>query len=207
MPIWTEVVDRFRGKRSLARLTMDELDREKIKLDLQERKQIQRTQQLEREKEKFFAQGLRESSDQMKLYYSRKVKELDSDVRLNDRVLSALSHKVRIYNGIVSMKKWMQVLSEDKKSLLNKLSLAEVSQWIEQNTVNGELRETQLNRLLDEVERGTGVVADVDANEEADVQKIFGLMKNAPIDVKAPEDIARDSMSEVNTILREREAA
>lgn len=207
MPIWTEVVDRFRGKRSLARLTMDELDREKIKLDLQERKQIQRTQQLEREKEKFFAQGLRESSDQMKLYYSRKVKELDSDVRLNDRVLKALSHKVRIYNGIVSMKKWMQVLSEDKKSLLNKLSLAEVSQWIEQNTVNGELRETQLNRLLDEVERGTGVVADVDANEEADVQQIFTLMKNAPMDIKAPEDIARDSMSEVNTILRERESA
>jgi hypothetical protein len=199
-------VDRFRGKRSLERLTMDELDREKIKLDLQERKQIQQTQTLERQKEKFFAQGLRESSDQMKLYYARKVKELDADVRLNDRVMRALSHKVRIYNGIVSVKRWMQILSEDKKSLLNKLSLAELSQWIEQNTVNGELRETQLNRLLDEVERGTGVVADVDANEEADVQQIYGLMKNAPIDVKPPEEIARDSMAEVNTILREREA-
>ena len=204
MPVWTEVVDRFRGKRSLQRLTMEELDREKIKLDLQERKQIQQTQQLEREKEKFFAQGIRESSSQMKLYFARKVKELDSDVRLNDRVLKALSHKIRVYNGIVSVKKWMQVLSEDKKSLINKLSLAELTQWIEGNTVDGELRQQQLDGLVSAVESGTGVIADVDSNEEADVQKIFELMNNAPIDIKAPEDIAKDSMPEVNTILRER---
>ena len=204
MPVWTEVVDRFRGKRSLTRLTMEELDREKIKLDLQERKQIQQTQTLERQKEKMFAQGLRESSDQMKLYYARKVKELDSDVRLNDRVLRALSHKIRVYNGIVSVKKWMQVLSEDKKSLINKLSLAELTQWIEKNTVDGELRQQQLDGLVDVVEQGTGVIADVDANEESDIQQIFSVMKNAPIDIKAPEDIARDSMPEINTILRER---
>jgi hypothetical protein len=183
---------------------MEEVDREKIKLDLQERKQIQQTQQLERDKEKFFAQGIRESSDQMKLYYARKVKEIDSDVRLNDRVLKALSHKIRVYNGIVSVKKWMQVLSEDKKSLLNKLSLAELSQWIEGNTVDGELRQQQLDGLVDAVESGTGVIASVEANEEADVQKIFELMNSAPIDIKAPEDIAKDSMPQVNTILRER---
>jgi len=204
MPVWTEVVDRFRGKRSLQRLTMEELDREKIKLDLQERKQIQQTHQLEREKEKFFAQGIRDSSSQMKLYYARKVKELDSGVRLNDRVLKALSHKIRVYNGIVSVKKWMQVLSEDKKSLINKLSLAELTRWIEGNTVEGELRQQQLDGLVSAVESGTGVIADVDANEEADVQKIFDLMNNAPTDIKAPEDIAKESMSEVNTILRER---
>lgn len=204
MPVWTEVVDKFRGKRNLARLTMDDLDREKIKLDLQERKQIQQTQTLERQKEKFFAQGIRESSDQMKLYYARKVKELDSDVRLNDRVLRALSHKIRIYNGIVSVKKWMQILSDDKKSLLNNLSLVDLTKWIERNTAEGELRQLQLDRLVSAVESGTLGTDDMDVNEEGDVQQIFTVMKNAPIDIKAPEDIARESMPEVNTILRER---
>ncbi len=202
---WTEVVDKFRGKRSLDRVAMDELDREKVKLDLQQRKQIQQIQQLEREKEKSFAQGIKETSSQMKLYYARKVKELDSDVRLNDRVLKAQAHKIRIYNGIVSVKKWMQILSEDKKSLLNKLSLSELTQWIEKNTVDGELRQQQLEQLVGAVESGTGIIGEVGSNEEEDVQKIFGLMQEAPVTVKSPEDIAKESMPQVNEILREKE--
>ncbi len=205
MAIWTEVVDKIRGKRSLDKITMDDMDRERIRLDQQQRKQIQQIQGLEREKEKNFAQGIKESSSQMKLYYARKVKEIDSDVRLNDRVLKALAHKIRIYNGISSVKKWMAILSEDKKSLLNKVSLTELTQWIEKNTVDGELRQSQLDQLVGAVESGTGVIGEVGSAEEADVQKIFDLMQNAPVAVKSPEDIAREAMPEVNTILREKE--
>ena len=48
-------------------------------------------------------------------------------------------------------------------------------------------------------------MADLGVDEEKDVKDIFNLMKNAPVDVKAPEDIAKESMAQVNTILRDKE--
>lgn len=204
MALWTDVVDRFKGKKSLEKLSQEELDREKIKLDMQERKQITQTQGLERDKEKAFASGIKETSPQMKLYYARKVKEIDAEVRLKDRELRAVSHKIRIYNGIISVKKWMSILSEDKRSLLNKLSVAEITQWIEKNTTEGQLKENQLDGLLRDVEGGIGAVADVDANEEQDVQKIFEMMNSAPLE-KAPEEFAKESMPAVTQALREKD--
>ena len=205
MALWTDVVDNFKGKRNLDKISIEEIEGEKLKLEFRERKEIGETQQLERQKEKNFAQGLKESSDQMKLYYSRKVKQIDVDVRLKDDVLKALSHKIRIYNGIIAVKKRVQVLAGDKKSLENKIPVAELSQWLENLTVSGEIKQNQLDGLLRAVEGGTSMMADLGVDEEKDVKDIFDLMKNAPVDVKAPEDIAKESMAQVNTILREKE--
>ncbi len=203
-PVWTDVVDKFRGKKSLDRVAMEDLERERIALDLQERKQIQQSQDLERQKEKHFAQGLRETSDRMKLYYARKVKEIDADVRLNDDVLRALSHKIRIYNGIIAVKKRIRVLVGDKKGLENRVSLPELTQYMEKNTVDGELKDQQLEKLMKAVEGGASVTEDVGATEEQDVQQILTLMRNAPVNAKSPEDIAKESMAQVNKVLREK---
>lgn len=205
MPLWTEVVDKFKGKRNLDKVSIEEMDTEKARLEFRERKEIGEAEQLERQKEKHFAQGVKESSDQMKLYYAGKVKQIDADVRLKGDVLKALSHKIRIYNAMIAVKKRAQVLSGDKKSLENKIPVAELSQWIEKLTVSGEIKQRQLDELLRAVEGGASVSADLGADEEKDVQDIFNLMKNAPVDVKAPEDIARESMGQVNTILREKD--
>lgn len=205
MALWTDVVDKFKGKRNLDKISVEELEGEKKKVEFQERKEIGETQQLERDKERNFAQGLKESSDQMKLYYARKVKEIDANARIKDDILKTLSHKIRIYNGIIGVKKRAEARAGDKKSLENKIPVAELSKWLEKHTVSGEIKQEQLDALLRTIEGGTAAMVDLATNEEKDVQDLFNLMKNAPVDVKAPEDIAKESMSQVNTILREKE--
>ena len=203
MAIWVSVVDQLRRKKSLQTVTLEELTRCRMREDLKERRTIQRTQALELSKEKHFAQGLKVDSDRMKLYYSRKVKEVDTEVRFHEMELKGISQRIRLFNGLIALKRRISVRSADRSSLLDKISLAEVAPWIDEKTVDGDIQEADIDKLLDAVEGGLALASEGEFSEESDVRGIFELMRNASVDIGLPEDVAKNIMSEVNQVLRE----
>jgi hypothetical protein len=145
-------------------------------VDQKEREYIQQVQRLEQEQKEVLAAGIKEPSEHMKMVYARKVTDKDSDIRMNQKVLQSLSRQMRIVHGLEMVKKWSQISGRDRSRLLNKMSLADLTKWIHDKTVDGEFRDEYMEELAGALERGIGVLTEAGSGEDANVKRVFDLM-------------------------------
>lgn len=201
MAVWEGIVDRLKGRRTLDKVALDEIRHERINLDQKEREFIQQIQKLEREQKELLDAGIKEPSQHMKMVYAGKVTEKDAEIRMNEKVLQSLRHQARIVNGLNMVKKWSQITSQDKSRLLNRLSLAEVTKWIHDKTVDGEFKDEYFEELGGALERGVGVLTEIGAGEDVNTKRVFELMVKAGTEGAPVEKV----QEEVKSTLRSAE--
>lgn len=179
MAVWEDIAARFKGRQSLGRVSEEELQRERINLDQKERQHIQYLQRLEKEQKELLAAGMKEPSEHMKMVYARKVVDKDADIKMNRKVLQSLSRQMRIIRGLEMVKKWTHLNGRDRSRLLNRLSMAELTSWIHDKTVEGEFKDEYLDELAGALERGIGVITEIGRGEDDSVKRVFEIMTKA----------------------------
>lgn len=199
MAIWEDLVSTFRGKTNLNKVSEDELRKERINLDQKERSYIQQIQRAEQEQKELLAAGMKEPSEHMKMVYARKVVDKDADIRMNQKVLQSLTRQIRIVHGLEMVKKWAQITGRDRSQLLNKVSLAELTKWVHDKTVDGEFKDEYMEDLSGEMDRGIGVLTEVGSGEDSSVKKVFEIMSKANVDGAAVDKVQGEIKATLNT--------
>jgi hypothetical protein len=192
----------FSKKKSIDKVTIDELRREKVKLDQEERLLIQKVEDLDRKKQDLFVKGKDEPSQRQQFIIARKIKELDAQAQHVDRTLQLFSKQIRIVNGLMQVKENQKVLQKmGVTGLLNKMDLEQLQAYIESATVDGQFYMEKFTSLLKGMEEQEGVLGGVE--KEADVEEIVKAMQRAKsVEETNPEEAVNEGIKTVETILR-----
>ena len=200
MSVIEGLLKKFTGKRSIEKVSRDELMMEKIRLDQLEAKHIQRVEKLEKEKEELFRRGVSEGSQRKQTIIARRIKELDSQAKNLDRQLRAISHQVRVVNGLLMIKNEIATMSKETQSLVSRLPLEELASYVERATVQGEFREERLRDIVGTLEEGRGVLAEPLGAEDEDVQEIVKLFQQVGSEADQ-ETRVKEGLKQVERIL------
>ena len=90
-------------KARLEDIKLDDLKREKVRLEQEERKMLSDVRNLEAEKRKLFEEGVRNSSEREQRVMARRIKELDEQAKNMDQNLQGISKQMRILNGLMQV--------------------------------------------------------------------------------------------------------
>jgi len=202
MDIVESVKSFFAKKKSIDKVTTDELRREKVKLDQEERLLIQKVEELDRKKQELFVKGKDEPSQRQQFIIARKIKELDAQAQNLDRTLQLFSKQIRVINGLIQVKENQKVLHKMGVSgLLNKMDLEQLQSYVENATVDGQFYLEKFTGLLKGMEEQEGVLGGVE--READVEEIVKAMQRAKsVEESNPEEAIAEGIKKVETILR-----
>jgi hypothetical protein len=177
-------------KASLDDLSLDDLRREKIRLDQEERKLLTRLQDVEKQKRNYFEEGVRSASVREQGVAARKIKELDVEANNMDRILNAISKQKRIINGLLQVKDRERVNQESSLSgLLKNMDLQDLIMYIDRSSVDGEFNDDKLNELIHTLEGNDAVLPGI--KEEKDVQDIISKMQQAREAIDNPDALNR----------------
>jgi hypothetical protein len=207
MAIIDTLKGKLKGKKSLDKVTRDELRVEKIRLDQGQAKYIQRVDSLEREKKDLLQKGMNEPAQRKQVIIARKIKELDSQGKHYDRQLQAISHQARVVNGLLMIKDELGVMAKESSSLISKLSLDDLAGYVEKATIQGEFQQERLKEVLTTLEEGRGLLGETVAAEEEDVQQIVGLFQQVRASAEAdPDKAVEHGLEQVDRILSKESA-
>jgi hypothetical protein len=166
------------ARASLNDLTLDDLRREKVRLDQEERRYLGRVRELEKQKRIFFEEGVRSASEREQKVAARKIKELDVEASSMDRTLDAISKQNRIINGLLQVKERYRFTNESGvSSLLKDLDLQDLIVYIDKASVDGEFQSDKFEELIRALEESDAVVPGL--KEDRDVQDIVTQMQKA----------------------------
>jgi len=168
----------FSGKRKFSNIDLDELRKERIRLEQTEMGLVEEVEQIEAQKQELFSQGAAEKSQRLQLIAARKIKELDAKAKQRDKGLTVVSHKARVLSGLISIKENEAILQDmGISSLVSGMDLVSLAKYIDQATVDGELRMERLGEVLGLVESNDMDVAGPE--EDEDVLAILTAMQQA----------------------------
>ena len=193
----------FGGKaKTLESVSLDELRRERIRVEQEEARQIKKLEELEQSKQKLFEKGTDEPAQRQQIVVARKIKELDQQARNFDQTLKLLSRQLRIVTGFIHVKENKELLAKTAvSSLLTKMDLADLQRFVEAATVEGQFQ-------MDKFEHILGTLEDYDldtaaASEDADTLAIVEAMNRARNAKNInPEAAIKEGVAEVDQILR-----
>ena len=193
----------FGGKaKTLGSVSIDELRRERIRIEQEEARQIKKLNELERDKQSLFEKGTDEPSQRQQIVVARKIKELDQQARNFDQTLKLLSRQLRIIAGFLHVKENKALLEKTAvSSLLAKMDLADLQRFVEAATVEGQFQMDKFEHILTTLED-----YDLDttaASEDADTLAIVEAMNRARNAKNVnPEAAIKEGVAEVDKILR-----
>jgi len=168
----------FSRKKSLGKISVDELRRERVGMEQTESRLIKDIEEIEKKKQALFVKGKDEVSQRQQLIYARKIKELDVRSRNKDKQLALISKQLRILSGFEQIKENQKMLIESSKSsLLAKMDLSELQQYVEKAIVEGNFQMEKFTAILNDLEGG--VLGGEFAEEDADILGIVNAMQEA----------------------------
>lgn len=178
-------------------LSLDDLRKEKIRFDQEERKMLARLREVEAEKKKLFEDGVRTAGEREQRVIARRIKEKDVEAANMDRMLQVISQQMRIINGLLQVKERSRLVSESGMSeLLKNIDLKDLISYIDKSSVDGEFHEDKFDELLRAMEEA-GSISPV-YKEDQDVMDIMKAMQQAREASDSPEALEKqfESMSE-----------
>jgi hypothetical protein len=191
----------FQRKRSLKDITVDELRREKIRLEHEESRLAGQVEELERSKQQVFLRGKDESSERQQRILATKIKELDVQAGSMDRNLRFISKQLRIVNGFIQIKENQRLIQEaGLASIISSIDMEKLQQYVEQASVEGSFQWDKFESILgnlEDTEKITGV-----GEEDKDIQEIMKAMQEAKVaSVESPEAAETMARDKLDTIL------
>ena len=198
-----DVIDSFKklfGKnKSLDDLPLDDLRREKIRLDQDEAKLIREVEKIETQKKDLFLKGKDESSQRQQMIIARKIKELDAQSKNMDRQLEFLSRQLRIVNGFMQLKENQRYLRESGLiGVLGKIDLAQLQDYVDKASIDGGFQMDKFAAILGTMEDGQQVLGQ--PQQDNDVMEIVRLMQQAKEAEASPESV-EESFKQVGNVL------
>ena len=193
-----------RGK-SLEDLPLDDLRREKIRLDQEEAKLIRDVDKIETQKKELFLKGKDESSQRQQMIIARKIKELDAQAKNMDRQLEFLSRQLRIVNGFMQLKENQRYLRESGLiGVLGKIDLEQLQEYVDKASIDGGFQMDKFAAILGTMEDGQQVLGQ--PAQDNDVLEIVRLMQQAKEAEASPESV-EDSFKQVGSVLAKEAAS
>ncbi len=174
------------SKRKFSKIALDEIRKERIRLEQAEIKLLDEVSNLEKEKKDLFARGASENSQRMQLVMARKIKELDSRAKGRDKQLSMISRQLRVLSGMAMLKE-NEALTKDMgiSSIIGSMDLMDLEKYIERAMVDGEFQMEKLGSVLEALEGAENTL--VGADEDDDTMAIVAAMQAAAASQSAGE--------------------
>ena len=173
-------------KTSIEDLSLDDLRKEKIRFDQEERRLLARLRDVETEKKKLFEEGVRNAGEREQRVFARRIKETDLEAANMDRMLQVISKQMRIVNGLLQVKERSRMMADSSMgTLLKDMDLQELISYVEKSSIDGEFHEDKFNELLRVMEE-SGSLSPV-YKEDQDVMEIMKAMQQAREAADSPE--------------------
>jgi len=199
MAIINDLKGLFSSKKGLHDLSVDDLNRERIRLTQTEREFVKKIDGIEAQKREMFMSGKDEKSERQQLIIARKIKELDVQAKNYDKSLSVISQQQRTINGFIQLKENEKLLAQSGLSkLLNTVDLGTLQTYVQQASVDGEFKMDKLKEVLGVVE-GSDTMP-VTAREEEDIMSIVREMQRAS-EMESDPSAIESAMANVNKTL------
>jgi hypothetical protein len=187
---------------TLEDLDLDDLSREKTRLELEERKLIRRVEELEDKKQQLFEEGTKESSKRKQVILARKIKELDAQIRNLDKNLRFMSRQLRVLNGFVQLKENERLMQDAGISkLIAGVDLQTLQTYVDRATVDGVFHMDKFQDVLSVMEESQTVAGGYE--EEDDIMEIVREMQR--VGESREEETIDEGMSRVSETLRSEE--
>ena len=181
---------------NLEDLKLDDLRREKIRLEQEERKMLAELRGTEEQKRKLFEEGVRNSSEGEQRAVARRIKEIDLQAQSMDRMLQAVSKQMRIINGLIQVKERARVMAESGiSSILKDIDLQDLIIYIDKASVDGEFHMDKFDELLRTLEQADAISPQF--SEDQDVLDIVKQMQLAREAADSPE-VIQERFAEMN---------
>lgn len=174
-------------KRSIEDVPVEELKREKVRMEQEERKLLNEIRTLEAQKRSLFDEGVRKASEREQRVLARRIKELDAQSNNYDRMLQSISKQMRVLNGLVQVKERIRMDKEwGIAGLVSNLNLEDLMTYVSEASVNGEFNMNMFDDVLNVLEKN-----DLSPNfqEDEDVLDIMREMQMAREAADAPEQV------------------
>ena len=192
----------FGKSKKLKDITLDELRRERIRLEQEERRYTGRIEGIEEEKKALFIAGKDETSRRKRVILARKIKEKDLEAKNVDKNLQWFSRQLRTMNGLLQLKEMERILQQSGISaIISNLDLQELQIYVDQATVEGQFHMDKFSDILSTLEESDRVVGAL--KEDEDIMAIVDAMEEAgAVEEVDPEALHR-GLTRVSDILGE----
>lgn len=192
-------------KRSIEDLDVDELRKEKIRLEQEERKIVREVEELEERKQELFQQGKDETSDRQRRILATKIKELDVQGKNLDKNLQFIARQLRIVNGFMQIKENQRLLEKaGVSSVISTVDLPTLQHFVEEASVEGAFQMDKFQEILQTLEDTDRVVGGFEPDE--DIQGIMDAMEDAHLaDLESQDELEGWEDKELEDILDEEE--
>ena len=181
---WTAI---FKSKaKRLDDIKKEELDAERIVLEGNERKFEKELEDLERQKADLFKRGAKTSNDAERARLARQIQEVESDIKSHERMRMATTKQKRVINGLIMLKREQTYQRNSAiRTVINKMDMASLSQWIADRTVDGELQMNRMEELLNDFDSSDNLRSE--RGEEAGVSDLVRQMALAHSEADNPD--------------------
>jgi hypothetical protein len=176
------IIDFFKKPKRLKDLTVEDIRREEIHLNVKESQALGKLDKLDREKEEIFGRGAKMKSPVRRKQLARMYQQTLSEIQTTEHELARVGKEILTIGAI---KLSFERKKEREKSLLGKLAMVneeELQQLLEDDKISHELYMDKLGNLIgitDEASRD--IVKDV-GKEGAELLDIWQKMDDGEID-------------------------
>jgi len=158
-------------------LSSDDLARERIRLEQEEKKLLRQVEEVEAEKRAAFEQATQESSVRKQTIMARKIKELDTKSKNLDRNLRVLSQQLRIINGFIQVKDNKRIWEQSGLwAQISQMDLSELGAYVDDSLIEGTFNSEKFSNIIGTLEGSPGIV---EMEEDPDVMGILGEIQAA----------------------------
>ncbi len=169
------------GVTRLADLSSDDLASERVRVEQEEKKLLQRVRQIEAEKRAVFEQATKESSVHKQRMMARKIKELDRKTRTVERNLRVVSQQLRIINGFIQLKARKRLWQHSGLwSKISQMDLSHLEAYVTDAMIEGRFNADRFGNMIATLEGTERFVEDVE--EDADVLAILAEIHAAALE-------------------------
>ena len=167
----------FSKKKTLDDVTLDDLKREKIRLENEEGRFMRRAEDVEGEKKTLFLEGAKEGVPQhRRVLLARKIKERDAEAVNLERNLQMFSKQLRIINGFIMLKENQRIMRESGiSSIISKVDLQDLQIYVDQATIEGSFHMEKFSEMLGALEGADQALGKV--QEDDDIQDLVRQME------------------------------
>lgn len=171
-------------------IKLDDLKREKVRLEQEERKMLAELRQIESQKRHLFEEGVRNSSEREQRVIARQIKGLDQKAQSLDHILQGLSKQAQIIEGLVQIKERARLMNESGiASVIGNIDLGDLIHYISNASVDGEFHMKKFDEILHTLGQADALSPQI--SEDSDVLDIVKQMQMAREAADSPEALEK----------------
>lgn len=196
------LTNRFKkNPRTLDEVSEEELRRERVRLEQQEKKFVKEIDELEAQKKSLFAEGQAAAgSVHRQRSIAQRIVGLDGQVKLTDRKLRTITKQLQAINNFLHLKQSKRELEGSGLfSIINSMDLEELDTWIESASIDGELNMDKLEDMLRRVSTSMDLAGPIE--DDPDVSAIMEMFQQggtlADLDTALDKDDLERPLSEL----------